>query len=85
MYFYFLVFDVVFCSHYAYFDVVFLSFYCYRDIFPFLFFFGACMYMPHNGYWPASSFEFITPPPKTVSSSAAKKLKIPRAKLLLLL
>ena len=37
MYSYFLVFDVVFCSHYAYFNVVFFSFYCYRNIFPFLF------------------------------------------------
>jgi hypothetical protein len=38
MYFYFLVSDVVFCSHYTYFNVSFFSFYCYRDIFPFLFF-----------------------------------------------
>ena len=33
---------------------------------------GACLYMSHNGYWPAS-FEVI-PPPK-VGSSAAKKRK----------
>ena len=37
MYFYFLFFDVVFCSYHAYFDVVFFSFYCYRNVFPFRF------------------------------------------------
>ena len=39
MYFYFLFFDVVFCSYCAYFDVVFFSCYCYRNIFHFIFFF----------------------------------------------
>jgi len=41
MYFYFLFFDVVFCSNDAYFDVVFFSFYCYCNIntFPLIFLF----------------------------------------------
>tara|TARA_B100000513_G_scaffold42322_1_gene16038 strand:+ start:66 stop:404 length:339 start_codon:yes stop_codon:yes gene_type:complete len=43
---------------------------------------GACLYMPQDGHRLAS-FEVI-PPPKQVSFSAAKKMKIPHKKLLFL-
>ena len=36
---------------------------------------GACLYLPKDGHWLAS-FELITPLPKRVSFSAAKKMKI---------